>query len=139
MEKVMVWESYKKWFFAWEGATANYLERWLKSPPCSSRRALADGCDEDEATGDRAPRPGGLAWVFPGRSGAGPQTEQLESRSRSRERLESAARSVVMPTSGVQNRNARARVRPPGAALTPALMLPCRRRLARDHLGRFCG
>ena len=27
-----VWEFYKKWFYAWEGATAQYLETWLKSP-----------------------------------------------------------------------------------------------------------
>src|SRR5688572_25924435 len=26
------WELYKKWFYAWEGATAQYLETWLKSP-----------------------------------------------------------------------------------------------------------
>jgi hypothetical protein len=28
----MDWETYKKWFFAWEGATASTLEQWLKSP-----------------------------------------------------------------------------------------------------------
>ncbi|MBX3129707.1 MAG: hypothetical protein KF718_23530 [Polyangiaceae bacterium] len=26
------WELYKKYFNAWEGATATYLEHWLKSP-----------------------------------------------------------------------------------------------------------
>ncbi len=26
------WDLYKKYFFAWEGATAQYLEAWLKSP-----------------------------------------------------------------------------------------------------------
>ena len=26
------WESYKKMFYAWEGATAKYMEAWLKSP-----------------------------------------------------------------------------------------------------------
>ena len=26
------WELGKKWFFAWESATAQYLEAWLKSP-----------------------------------------------------------------------------------------------------------
>ncbi|MBI4701350.1 MAG: hypothetical protein HY744_09360 [Deltaproteobacteria bacterium] len=26
------WELYKKWFGAWEGATAKYLEQWLRSP-----------------------------------------------------------------------------------------------------------
>jgi hypothetical protein len=26
------WDVYKKYFFAWEGATAQYLEAWLKSP-----------------------------------------------------------------------------------------------------------
>lgn len=26
------WEQYKKLFYAWEGATARYLETWLKSP-----------------------------------------------------------------------------------------------------------
>jgi len=26
------WEQYKKLFYAWEGATAKYLETWLKSP-----------------------------------------------------------------------------------------------------------
>jgi predicted nucleotidyltransferase len=26
------WEEYKKMFFAWENATANVLEQWLKSP-----------------------------------------------------------------------------------------------------------
>ncbi len=27
-----LWETYKKYFNAWEGATAQYLEHWLKSP-----------------------------------------------------------------------------------------------------------
>lgn len=27
-----VWELYKKAFFAWEDATAKYLEHWVKSP-----------------------------------------------------------------------------------------------------------
>jgi hypothetical protein len=26
------WDLYKKWFNAWENATAQYLETWLKSP-----------------------------------------------------------------------------------------------------------
>lgn len=26
------WDTYKKWFFAWENATASYLEQVLKSP-----------------------------------------------------------------------------------------------------------
>jgi threonine dehydratase len=26
------WELYKKWFNAWEGATAQWTEAWLKSP-----------------------------------------------------------------------------------------------------------
>jgi hypothetical protein len=26
------WEAYKKWFYAWEDATARHLEEWLKSP-----------------------------------------------------------------------------------------------------------
>lgn len=26
------WDTYKKFFNAWEGATAQYLEHWLKSP-----------------------------------------------------------------------------------------------------------
>ena len=26
------WDVYKKWFFAWEGATARYLEQWMQSP-----------------------------------------------------------------------------------------------------------
>jgi hypothetical protein len=26
------WDLYKKYFYAWEGATAQYLEAWLKSP-----------------------------------------------------------------------------------------------------------
>ncbi len=26
------WEQYKKWFFAWEDATARYLQQWLESP-----------------------------------------------------------------------------------------------------------
>jgi hypothetical protein len=26
------WETYKKWFNAWESSTAQYLEHWLKSP-----------------------------------------------------------------------------------------------------------
>jgi hypothetical protein len=26
------WEQYKKLFYAWEGATSQYLEAWLKSP-----------------------------------------------------------------------------------------------------------
>ena len=28
----MIWELYKKGFYAWEEATAKYLEGWLKSP-----------------------------------------------------------------------------------------------------------
>lgn len=28
----MIWETYKKYFNAWEGQTATTLERWLKSP-----------------------------------------------------------------------------------------------------------
>lgn len=28
----MIWETYKKQFGAWEGATAKLLEGWLKSP-----------------------------------------------------------------------------------------------------------
>ncbi|MBN4059253.1 hypothetical protein JYT22_01215 [Endomicrobium sp. AH-315-J14] len=27
-----MWESYKKSFYAWENATAKYLEVWMKSP-----------------------------------------------------------------------------------------------------------
>lgn len=27
-----MWPTYKKWFHAWEEATARYLETWLKSP-----------------------------------------------------------------------------------------------------------
>ncbi len=26
------WDAYKKWFTTWEGATAQLLEQWLKSP-----------------------------------------------------------------------------------------------------------
>ena len=28
----MIWEMYKKAFYAWEDATAKYLEQWMKSP-----------------------------------------------------------------------------------------------------------
>ncbi len=28
----MIWEMYKKGFYAWEAATAKYLEQWMKSP-----------------------------------------------------------------------------------------------------------
>jgi hypothetical protein len=28
----MIWEMYKKGFYAWEETTAKYLEHWLKSP-----------------------------------------------------------------------------------------------------------
>jgi hypothetical protein len=28
----MIWEMWKKGFYAWEDATAKYLEQWLKSP-----------------------------------------------------------------------------------------------------------
>ncbi len=28
----MIWDLYKKAFFAWEDATAKYLEQWMKSP-----------------------------------------------------------------------------------------------------------
>ena len=29
---MFTWDAYKKAFYAWEGATARYLETWLKSP-----------------------------------------------------------------------------------------------------------
>ncbi len=28
----MIWDMWKKGFYAWEDATAKYLEQWLKSP-----------------------------------------------------------------------------------------------------------
>jgi hypothetical protein len=28
----MMWDLYKKTFYAWEDATAKYLEQWMKSP-----------------------------------------------------------------------------------------------------------
>src|SRR5262245_57813783 len=49
------WELYKKWFYAWEGATAQYLETWLKSPlvlePAGAWRSAAMRA---KAAGDRA-------------------------------------------------------------------------------------
>jgi hypothetical protein len=29
---MMLWDMYKKGFYAWEGATAKLLEQWLRSP-----------------------------------------------------------------------------------------------------------
>ena len=63
---MMLWDMYKKGFYAWEGATAKLLEQWLKSPlVLGPSGALLTATMKAKAQTDRVVATWWGAWGLP--------------------------------------------------------------------------
>jgi hypothetical protein len=64
----MIWDTWKKGFDAWEGATSQYLEHWMKSPlVLEPSGALLGAVMKAKAAGDDATARWWSLWGLPTR------------------------------------------------------------------------